>query len=96
MDKIDFFVLCILSTAFCDEVCIPGNDTTCPTGHCCLKHSPSAYTPLYPGLKPSFEISCVPFRQRGEFCYPFQNREICLCDSSLICATNGGWYGHCV
>ncbi|KAH3784813.1 venom protein 164-like [Dreissena polymorpha] len=94
MEKTIFVCVCILATALCNEVCSPGDDSTCPAGHCCVRES-LVYIPEYTGPRPPFQISCRPFRQRGEFCYHSTTDEMCPCDVGLTCATNGGFFGHC-
>ncbi|KAH3703101.1 hypothetical protein DPMN_078130 [Dreissena polymorpha] len=87
-----FFVLCIPSMALCYDVCTPGDDSTCPVGQCCLKE-----IMVYIGWDtgPPFRISCKPFPQRGESCYPEPYKGgFCPCAPGLTCG-NVRILGHC-
>ncbi|XP_045157017.2 uncharacterized protein LOC123523399 [Mercenaria mercenaria] len=79
------------------DKCTPGDDSTCPSGKCCVKEG-LAYIPEYTGPKPAYQIACKPYRQQGEFCYHSHvhtnTHEVCPCAPSLNC-TSHGIFGHC-
>ncbi|KAH3796110.1 uncharacterized protein LOC127838022 isoform X2 [Dreissena polymorpha] len=71
--------------ALCQDVCTPGDDSTCPVGQCCVKEG-LVYLDTHEGPRPPFQISCKPFQQRGEWCYPEPDfTGMCPCASGLTC-----------